>query len=186
MKSKSTVIWLILLAIALLTVASFFLPYASVNKERRERIERYPDAMYAAEINMTNSDAADLSLFEYFRLYLYSAKHLSGNYQGVSILCVVLLSLMAVNVLLILLFVILRKAVPCIVFSILNSGVFAVFSWDMVDRGVIDGSKYSFSITFYLMILLMALIFAGAIVAIVFKKKEKKEQTIIQTPYAWQ
>lgn len=186
MKTKTTVVWIILLSIVLISIASFFLPYASVDGERREWLNKYPNAMYASEINMTNSESADLSLVEYFRMYLYGLSNLSGVNQQISVICVVLLSLLAVNTILLLLFVIIRKAVPCIVFSILNTGVFAAFSWDLADRGVIDGSPYSFSVAFYLIILSMLLLFAGAIVAIVFKKKEKKEQQYVQAPFVGQ
>lgn len=74
MKNQNTLIpFIVLIIAALMTVVSFFLPYASVTAEKREQIDKYPNKMFIQEIRMTNKDAADLSLLEYFNIYSYMA-----------------------------------------------------------------------------------------------------------------
>ena len=171
MKSKS--VWILLIVAAILLAGSFFLPYASVDKETRKSLNQYPDQMYMAEIEMTNRQSADLALVEFFKMYSYISGNMSGNAKDIATLCVALMGVMAGITVLILLFALTKKPIPIVILSILNIGIAYLFSWDLKDRGVIDGAPYSFSVAYYLIFILLALLAVGSIVAKVLKKKEK-------------
>lgn len=181
MKAQNTLIpFIVLLVAVLIAVASFFLPYSSVTAERREMIDKYPDEMFVQELGMTSKDAADMSLMEYFNVYSYMAGH--NQSVEIAITCVVMICVVAFFTLLTVLFVCLRKAVPTIVFSLLDLGVFFLLGADFQMRGVIgDGKTYTFAIAYYLFIAALIVIFAAAIWLLVVKMKNKKankEQTV--------
>ena len=53
-------------AILLLTL---FMPFASATDEYKEALEKFSDSMYIEELNMTNEEAINISLFEFIRIY---------------------------------------------------------------------------------------------------------------------
>ena len=147
MKTKNTFIpFLIMIVVSLALAASFFLPYASVTAETRAVIEKYPDEIFFPEVEMAAKDAADMSLLNFFNIYSYMA----GNNISVDVAttCVVMISLLALFTVLIILFVILKRPVPIIVFTLLGFGVFFLLGTDFQMRKVIGAGKYDFSIAY--------------------------------------
>ena len=90
-------------AILLLTL---FMPFASVTDEYKEALEKFSDSMYIEELNMTNEEAINISLFEFIRIYSSeTGKEISND---LSIVYVVVIAAFAVFALLTLLFSISR------------------------------------------------------------------------------
>lgn len=174
MKTKSFFIWLILIIAALLTIVSFFLPFAAAKEERRERLEKYSDEMYMEEIGMTNGEAKDISLVEFYKAYSYIAGNMDGNSKEVAVVCIVILAVLAFFILLTILFALLRKSVPVMIFSVLAFGALYLLGWDFKERGVIETSQYGFGIAYYFLMALLFILFVGAIVVLVIRRKEHR------------
>mgnify|MGYP004677142593 CR=1 FL=1 len=86
-------------AILLLTL---FMPFASATDEYKEALEKFSDSMYMEELNMTNKEAINISLFEFIRIYSSeTGKEISND---LSIVYVVVIAAFAVFALLTLLF----------------------------------------------------------------------------------
>ena len=54
---------------AILMLVMLLLPYASANSEHKDYLIEYSDDMYVQEIGMTNSEAVNISLVEFVRIY---------------------------------------------------------------------------------------------------------------------
>lgn len=174
MKAKITLIpFIISIAAVLLIMTSFFLPFASSAPDTRDLLNSAPDEMFIQEIEMTNQDATDLSLVEYFRVYMYMAE--SGRSVTVSIIAIVMISVLALFSLLTALFVCLKKAVPIIVFTLLNASVFSLLCWDFKDRGIVENSTYSYGITYQLFYVALIILLACAIWLLVIKIMSEKK-----------
>ena len=151
-------------AILLLTL---FMPFASATDEYKEALE---------ELNMTNKEAINISLFEFIRIYSSeTGKEISND---LSIVYVVVIAAFAVFALLTLLFSILRKSIPVIVFNILTFAVLRLIIWDFEDRGVISNSRYDWGIAQYIGYIGIAIVMVGAVALLVVKMKDKKQQKI--------
>ena len=57
---------------AVLMVTVIFLPFASAKGEFREELLDIENKILLSELNMTNEDAVDMSLTEYFKVYLHT------------------------------------------------------------------------------------------------------------------
>ena len=138
-------------AILLLTL---FKPFASATDEYKEAI--------------------NISLFEFIRIYSSeTGKEISND---LSIVYVVVIAAFAVFALLTLLFSILRKSIPVIVFNILTFAVLRIIIWDFEDRGVISNSRYDWGIAQYIGYIGIAIVMVGAVALLVVKMKDKKQQ----------
>ena len=157
-------------AILLLTL---FMPFASATDEYKEALEKFSDSMYIEELNMTNEEAINISLFEFIRIYSSeTGKEISND---LSIVYVVVIAAFAVFALLTLLFSILRKSIPVIVFNILTFAVLRLIIWDFEDRGVIS-NRYDWGIAQYIGYIGIAIVMVGAVALLVVKMKDKKQQ----------
>ena len=144
-----------------------FMPY-------KEALEKFSDSMYIEELNMTNEEAINISLFEFIRIYSSeTGKEISND---LSIVYVVVIAAFAVFALLTLLFSILRKSIPVIVFNILTFAVLRLIIWDFEDRGVISNSRYDWGIAQYIGYIGIAIVMVGAVALLVVKMKDKKQQ----------
>ena len=170
-RSKIFIAMLIGSAILLLTL---FMPFASATDEYKEALEKFSDSMYIEELNMTNEEAINISLFEFIRIYSSeTGKEISND---LSIVYVVVIAAFAVFALLTLLFSILRKSIPVIVFNILTFAVLRLIIWDFEDRGVISNSRYDWGIAQYIGYIGIAIVMVGAVALLVVKMKDKKQQ----------
>lgn len=173
MKSKTFIPFLITLICAVILVASFFLPFAAANGSYRDYLKSYPDYEYAGEIGMTNSDAVDISLLEYMRIYIAGLDYS----LAISVICLVLISAIALFSLLVLLFAALRKPIPLLIFNCLNFGAFSLLSFDFSDRGVLPSSNYALGFANYLYYVISAALLAGSIWLLIVKVREKRMNT---------
>lgn len=150
---------------ALLLIASFFLPLASATGKYREYLQKYPEELYAEEINMTNGEAMDISLLEFDRMYAAAAK--LGLYKDTAIACMVIISIFGLFALLITLFTALRKPAVIIVLSLLSLGVFQLIMWDFEDRGVLPSNNFGYGIAGAVCYAGIVTVFIGAILLLV-------------------
>lgn len=157
---------------AVLMLLMLILPYASANKDHKERLMKYKDKMYVEEIGMTNADVVDISLFEFGRIYAEAANQ--GLHKEVSIVCVVVISFFAVFSVFTLLMSLIKKPIGIILFDLMTMGVFKLICFDFEDRGVLPSSTYNRGIVFYLVYVIGLIILAGAIWLFIEKRKTKK------------
>lgn len=148
------------------------LPYASAIDEHKEWLENNKDEMYIEEIDMTKADAINISLLEFGKMYIETAKQ--DIEKEVSIVCVVVISIFAGMALFTLLMGVFRKPVGIIIFDLLTVGVFKILCYDFEDRGVIPSSSYEWGIVYYLVYVIGVIILIGAIWLFVEKRKAKK------------
>ena len=171
--------FIIALCGAILLIAAFFLPYAASNGEYGEWLSDHADGIYAEEIGMTNRDAIGISPFEFLRIYIYGASNYWGDMQTISIICVVVIGLIAGFTLLCTLFAALRKPIPLIVFDILTFGTFLLMNFDFEDRGIIQNTNYSWGVAYYLYFIGAVVILVGAVWLLVAKIKVKKSNATV-------
>lgn len=171
--------FIIALCGVILLIAAFFLPYAASNGEYGKWLSDHADGMYAEEIGMTNRDAIGISPFEFLRIYIYGASNYSGDTQTISIICVVVIGLIAGFKLLCTLFAALRKPIPLIVFDILTFGAFLLMNFDFEDRGIIQNTNYSWGAAYYFYYIGAVVILVGSVWLLVAKIKAKNSNVTV-------
>ena len=149
---------------ALLLVAAFFLPYASATEDYRAALGQLSQNPFGLE----NGDLADVSLFEYARIYLNAAP------EAFAAVYVPLTVAPAVLGVLTLLFAALRKPIPAIVFSALTVAVTLLLNWDFEDRGVIPSSTYDWGIAKWVYLVAGVAVIACAVWQLVLRRKAKR------------
>lgn len=162
--------FLITLLSALLLVSTIFMPYASATDTFAERIDKMPDTIVDTKLNMTAEDMRHISMFEYAQAYINI-----NDVYAVGIVYVVFVAMIGAFALLTLLFALLKKPIPVIIFSVLALGTFLIQNWDYSDRGVVPGNNYDWGIAYYLFFAAFVLILGGAVWMLVCKIKAKKE-----------
>ena len=113
---------------AALLVVAFFLPYAAAVDEYREALGAMSANPYSETLGMSNEDLADISLFEYARIY--SAAGELGMGDAFAAVYVPFTVAPAVLGVLTLLFAALRKPIPSMVFSVLTVAMTLLLNWD--------------------------------------------------------
>lgn len=159
---------------SLMLVITLFLPFASATEDYKERLEEYSDSMYVEELDMTNEEAINISLFEFARIYSVAAE--MGMSKGVSIACMVIIAAFGAFALLTLLFSVLKKPIPAIIFNLLAFAVFRITKWDFEDRGVIPNSNYDWGMAQYICYIGIVVVMVGAVALLVVKIKDKKQR----------
>ena len=101
------------------------LPYASANSEHKDYLIEYSDDMYVQEIGMTNSEAVNISLVEFVRIYSEAINE--DMNKETSIVCIAIIAIFAVFALITIILTLLKK-----------------------PRGVIPNRFYDWGITNYL------------------------------------
>lgn len=177
-KTNRTVPMIAALCGVILLIAAFFLPYAAAGKEYREILTNTADEMYSEEIGMTNGEAADISLLEFFKIYAYGASNYSGTNQTISVICIVMFVLYAVFTLLCAIFALTKKGVPLIVFDVLALIVVFAMRFDFKDRRVIDNGVYNWGFANYFFFIGAAVVFVGAVLLIIANKKAKTSDAL--------
>ena len=174
------ILYSILILFSILAIIGLFLPYASSTKEWRTHLEKFPDEINTEEANLINKDVVDISLFEYFKIYIAGTENFDSNnylFQE-SLINLILIGLLSISSILILILAIFRRNIGIIIFSILLLISSLLLNYDITDRGALPTSKYDLGISFYLHTILAALCFVYTIVLIVIKRKFNKENTI--------
>lgn len=134
--------------------------------------------VYVEELDMTNEEAINISLFEFARIYSVAAE--MGMSKSVSIACIVIIAAFGVFALLTLLFSALKKPIPAIVFNLLAFVVFRITKWDFEDRGVIPNSNYDWGIAQYICYIGVIVVVVGAVALLVVKIKDKKQRKALE------
>lgn len=163
---------------SLLLVATLFMPFASATEDYKERLEEYSDLMYIEELDMTNGDAINISLFEFARIYSVAAE--MGLSKNVSIVYMVIIAAFGVFALLTLLFSVLKKPIAAIIFDLLAFGVFRITKWDFEERGVIPNSSYDWGMAQYICYIGIIIVVLGAVAFLVAKIKDKKQRKAVE------
>ncbi len=175
-RKKLTICFVALLAVTVLMTLSVLLPYGSAEKEYRESLLDNADYVIDKDLNLTAGDMVDISMVTYARVYSSASSKIFGN-AGIGIIYVIFVAAIGGFSLLCVLFALLKKPIPIIIFDILSFAAFMIQRWDYVDRRVIPSSKYDWGIGYYLFIVAAILAFALSIVMIIIKKKIKNEKT---------
>jgi glucan phosphoethanolaminetransferase (alkaline phosphatase superfamily) len=172
---KIGVFKIIIIVSCIIGLAGLFLPYEKSIGDYRKYLKDNPTSMNLEEVNFKNSDVVDISIVENFKVYKYAMSNSNDDWmQGESIINVVITIALIIFIILTLLFASLSKPVLTIIFSALMGISSILMNYDIVDRGVIPSSKYTYGISYYLYIAISILIIVSSIVIIVKKKKEKK------------
>lgn len=166
--------FLITVVAAILMLMMVFLPYASANSEYKEILIKDSDAMYVREIGMTNSEAINISLLEFVKIYLETAKQ--DIQKEASIACIVIIVIFTVFALLTVFLSLIKKPIGIIVSDILALIAFKIIHFDFEDRGVIPSSSYNWGITNYLTYIIGIITIIGAVWMFIEKKRIKNWQ----------
>lgn len=166
-----TVAVVVTIVAAALLVAAFFLPYAAGVDEYREALGQMSDNPYSEVLGMSNDDLADLSLFEYVRIY--SAAGELGIGETFAAVYVPFTVAPAVLGVLTLLFAALRKPIPATVFSALTVAMVSFLNWDFEDRSVIPSDMYDWGVARWVYLIAGIAVIACAIWQIVLRKRAK-------------
>ena len=177
-KIKNNIFKIVIIVSCVFALIGLFLPYESSTKEHREYLDKYPDTMYVEEVNLKNKDVKDISIIENFKVYSYAMNHSDGNdwVAGESIINFVITIVLIVSIALVLLFAILNKNIPVIIFDFLMAGSSLLMNYDIVDRGVIPSDNYSYGISYFLYIILAIIILIMSILLIIKKKKNENSK----------
>lgn len=159
-----TVASMLTIVFAVLLVVAFFLPYASAVEEYRSALGQ----LSGNPFGVANEELADISLFEYARIYLNAAPE---TFVAVYVPLTVAPAVLGV---LTLLFSVLRKPVPAIVFSVFTLGVTSLLSWDFEDRGVIPSDTYDWGVARWVYLVAGVAVIACAIWQIVLRRRARR------------
>ena len=170
MNKKLNVPILIMLVGAVAIIISLFLPYVSATEEYAKILNNSLDTSFE-QLNMTRQEAINPSLYNIANAY-YQA---SESYTHILYKYFVPISVATIGIfaLLNVLFAILKKPIPAIVFDILSVGIFALLNWDFQGRGVFT-KVYNFSTGYYLLYVASIVILIGAVWLLINKMKDKK------------
>ncbi|MFR2443639.1 MAG: hypothetical protein ACLUFB_08920 [Ruminococcus sp.] len=158
----------------LMIVISFFLPFASATAEYGEKLERYSDSVMVEKLNWTGGDLKALSLLKFARLYSSQFSESVGADRIICMIDVTLICIIALFSLLTLLFVVLKKPIPTIVFHVLNFVIFRALAFDLKDRNVVGGNNYHWGAGYVLYHIGFLVGIAGAVWFLVRKIKQKR------------
>lgn len=163
----------------LLLIATLFLPFASATKEYREHLQKYSEEMYDEEINMTNGDAVNISLFEFGKMYAAAAN--LGFEKSIAITCLVIIAMFALFVILTTLFAVLKKPIVTLIFDFLSFSIFLLIKWDFKDRGVLPSSRYDWGFAEFVCYIGFTVVVVGAVLMLVAKIKAKHQSKVSVT-----
>lgn len=172
---KINIFKIIILVLCFIALIGLFLPYEKSIGEYRQSLKDNPTIMNIEEVNFKNKDVIDISIIENLKVYSYAMNNSSGNdwVQGESIINVIITIALIVSIVLTILFSLLNKSVLTIIFSIIMGISSLLINYDIVDRGVIPSSTYTYGLAYYLYVPLAIIILVCSIINIINSKKKK-------------
>ena len=176
-KEKKVNIFKILIIVAcVILFVGLLLPYETSTEEYKEQLQENPEVINVKEVNLTNKDAINISIIENFKIYSYGMNNSNGNswLAGESTINFILTIVLIVSVILVLLFTIFNKRILSIRFGILLLGSSILMNYDIVDRGVIPSTKYTYGISYYLYPIMAVVILVSIVILIVKNRKKVK------------
>ena len=165
-EKKFNIIKLVIIIACAILFIGLILPYESAIGEHKEYLQKNPDTMNVKEINLTNKDAINVSIIENFKVYSYGMNHSEGD----SWLAEESTINFILTTILVLVFTLLNKRVLSIIFDILLFGSSMFMNFDIVSRGVMPSTKYTYGISYYLYPIISVIILIAIIVLIVKNK----------------
>ena len=169
MKRKMLCPFIITLIGAILMLVMLLLPYASANSEHKDYLIEHSDDMYVQEIGMTNSEAVNISLVEFVRIY---SEAINENInKETSIVCIAIIAIFAVFALITIILTLLKKPIGIIISDLLALVIFSIIHFDFKDRGVIQNRSYDWGITNYLTYIVGGVIIIGAVWMLIAKRR---------------
>jgi glucan phosphoethanolaminetransferase (alkaline phosphatase superfamily) len=173
---KFNIFKIVILVLCFFALIGLFLPYEKSIGEYRQSLKDNPTIMNVEEVNLKNKDVVDISIIENFKVYSYAMNNSSGDdwMQGEATINVIITITLILSIVLLILFTLLNKSVLAIIFSIIMGISSLLMNYDIVDRGVIPSSKYTYGLTYYLYIILTIIILVCSIINIINNKKKKK------------
>lgn len=176
MKNRTFVPCIVTIIFAILLGVTFFLPLADANDEYSELIRGYSTETAIEECDYSYGDLVNISMFEFANIYkVGTTLDEAGSYgKTESVICFVIIIAVALFTLLTLLFSLLKKPVPLIIFNLLALGAFSLLMWDMGDRKVLPSSQYNFGIAYILYYICFTALLAGGIWLLVGKISDKR------------
>ena len=171
-EKKFNIIKLVIIIACAILFIGLILPYESAIGEHKEYLQKNPDTMNVKEITLTNKDAINVSIIENFKVYSYGMNHSEGDswLAEESTINFILTIILIVSTILVLVFTLLNKRVLSIIFDILLFGSSMFMNFDIVSRGVMPSTKYTYGISYYLYPIISVIILIAIIVLIVKNK----------------
>lgn len=163
---KISITSIVCIVCAALLLVSLFLPYASMKHDLAK--ETLAEPKVEMEKGITNHDLVRISIVRFTRI-LNLSKFEDKTFN------IVLVVVYAAFAALMLLFSAIKKPAGIIVFDIFFIGVAMLYHFDFASRNLMQSGSYRWGMAHFLIYILAALLFVGAIVMIVFKKQERKE-----------
>lgn len=152
----------LLIALAAMLLAAF-LPQLTATGDFAESIQAMPDAIADAKLDWTAQDLYHLSMLEYAQLFS----------EG-SVFYLVVFGVLLAFCVLALLFALLKKPVPVMIFDVLALGASLIFSSDCTMRGIPQSGRYVWGFGHYLFPIASALALGCAVWMLVKKVRLKK------------
>lgn len=175
-EKKVNVFKIVIIVVCVILFVGLLLPYETSTEEYKEQLQENPEAINVKEVNLTNKDAINISIIENFKIYSYGMNNSNGNswLAGESTINFILTIVLIVSVILVLLFTIFNKRILSIIFGILLLGSSLLMNYDIVDRGVIPSTKYTYGISYYLYPIMAIVILVSIVILIVKNRKKVK------------
>lgn len=167
-KKAKIIPFIIALLGSVAVVAAFFLPFASASGDYREMLSAFSYNTTVGGVNISASEAADISMFSFARIYTA----IGGSFGIVyGILIYALGALSALT----LIFAIFKKAIPTIIFDIATLAALCLMIWDFSDRGLLPSDSYNYGAGFYIYLLGLTAALVGSIWLLIVKIKQKRQ-----------
>lgn len=165
----------LLIIISLITICTLFLPFASAKDEYAKYLNNNPTEMYSNEINMKNSEAVNISLCKFGKMFYKSIGiSMDSDMKGIAITRLAMIIIFLIILILMLFLITKRKPIATIIFSILSFGVFRLFVWDLKATGALPNTRYGYGVAYYMYYVLEAIIILLSICVLVGKRKNKE------------
>lgn len=163
--------FVVTLAGVLIMIAALFLPYMTAVGDTAEYIEEHPDRVEIKSLELTASDLANISLVSVHNL-------IAGIYgEDDGAIANVIVGVLGGCLMLTMLFVMIKKPIPVMMFDLLSCGVFLFLNFLMKDD-FIDKDKYAWGFGYYAILLGAIVLFAGAIWTLATKISNKRQNKI--------
>lgn len=172
MKKALRLPFVISLIASLAVIIAFFMPLGSANEEYREYLEEYSQEINVEEIEMTNKEAINVSMYDFVKIYWNVYRPID---KTLATLVTAIIGATGGLSLMALLFVLLKKPIGIFIFNLLTFASYHLMMWDFKDRGVIPSRYYDWGAAYYLYYAGLVLLFAASIYMLVKKIQVKKQ-----------
>lgn len=172
---KTNYLQLIIIIMLFVAAIGLFFPYQKATDDYRDKLLENPDQSFAKEIWLDNKDVVNISILENFKIFRYTASHSEDNnwLREESVFNIVIIITLISSIILTTIFAILKKHKLTIVFDVILALSATLMNIDVVERGAMPSSRYTYGISFYLYIVVAIIILICSIIQIYLKKHPK-------------